>query len=647
MIASGIGPIRRSGRGTPAIGLFAVLACIALPSVARAQTLQQLREMSIDDLAEVSVTSVSKSAQPLGEAAAAVYVIDHEDILRSGAATLPEMLRLAPNLQVYERAPGNWVITARGMNGNTAAQSFPNKLLVLIDGRTVYTPLFSGVYWDLPDVLPNDVDRIEVISGPGATLWGANAVNGVINVITRKSSETAGVYAGFRGGSNQRTAGMRIGGFAANDTLSYRVYARWLEEEGGRLPAGGAVGDGRDRLGGGFRLDWTPSATDTVSLQGEAFAGNLYQGPAAYEETSGRNLVLRWNHSASPRSELQAQLFYDRITRSTRPDGGSFFVDTYDAEFQHSLTLGSRNKLLWGAGGRVAHYRIRGTPNFFFDPASRDLFLADAFVQDSFQVTPRLTLTAGLKLEKDPYVGLSLLPEFRAAWKPNATTLVWGAVSRAVRSPTPFDVDVEERAGIVSLSGDRQFRTEKVTALEAGLRMQPVAALSFSINGYYNRYEDLRTVEIVPGPGLILVWGNGLKGHGYGVDAWADWRPTPWWTLSVGGSWIEKRLRFARGASGILGTSQLGDDPSHVIKIGSSMNLGRGVRLDANFRALGALGSSGVPAYQELSGRLAWFPTAEIALSVSASNLLHDRHLEYPGGDLIPRRVLAGVELRF
>lgn len=641
MVAWGRVPVGRS--------LLAVLLTIfSLMPAARghAQTLQQLREMSIDDLAQVSVISVSKSPQPLGDAPAAIYVISREDVIRSGATTLPEMLRLAPNLQVYEAHPGSWVVTARGMNGNDAAQSFSNKLLVLIDGRTVYTPLFSGVYWDLPDPMPNDIERIEVISGPGATLWGANAVNGVINVVTRKASESTGVYAGLRGGSNQRTAGMRIGGFAG-DTLSYRIHARWLEQESALAASGVPAGNGRDRLGGGFRLDWTPSTTDTVSLQGEAFSGKLFLSPTANEGTSGRNLVLRWNHSASERSELQAQFFYDRIARSTRPDGGRFFIDTYDAEVQHGLMLGTRNKLLLGGGVRLAHYRIDGTPSFFFDPASRDLLLANVFVQDSVTLTPHLTLTAGLKLEKDPYVGSSLLPEFRVAWKPEPSTLVWGAVSRAVRSPTPFDVDVEERAGPVSLSGDRNFRTEKLTAFELGLRMQPSATFSFSINGFYNRYDDLRTVEFIPGPGLVLVWGNGLQGDSYGIDGWADWRPTPWWTLSAGISWLEQRLHFAPGASGILGTNQAGNDPSYQAKLRSSMNLGRHFRLDANFRSIDALGGSGIDAYQELGGRFAWLATPEVVFSVSASNLLHDRHQEYPGGDLIPRQVMAGVELRF
>ena len=300
MIVRGPMPAGRSLLAALPVVLSLALGELALPGRGHAQTAQQLRDMSIDDLAQVSVTSVSKTAQPLGDAPASIYVINREDIIRSGAATLPEMLQLAPNLQVYETHPGSWVVTARGMNGNEAAQSFSNKLLVLIDGRTVYTPLFSGVYWDLPDPMANDIERIEVISGPGATLWGANAVNGVINVVTRKASESTGVYAGFRGGANQRTAGMRIGGFAG-DTLSYRVHARWLDQDGILGASGIPAGNGRDRLGGGFRIDWTPGTADTVSLQGEAFSGNLILSPAGFEETSGRNLVLRPREFREPR----------------------------------------------------------------------------------------------------------------------------------------------------------------------------------------------------------------------------------------------------------------------------------------------------------------------------------------------------------
>jgi iron complex outermembrane receptor protein len=298
---------------------------------------------------------------------------------------------------------------------------------------------------------------------------------------------------------------------------------------------------------------------------------------------------------------------------------------------------------------RLTHYRIFGTPNFFFRPASRDLFLADGFVQDSFSLTPRLTLTAGLKVEKDPYAGASVLPDLLVAWKPRSTVLVWGSVSRAVRSPTPFDEDVRELSGPVSLNGNPQFKTEKLTAYELGVRLQPTPRLSVSANGYYNVYDDLRSIELTAtGPALLnFIWGNGLKGHTYGLDAWADWQPFGWWKISAGVSLIEQRLHFAKGATGILGTGQLGADPSHVFKLRSSMDLGSHLTLDADFRAVGALPGTTVRAYQELGGRLAWTPLPKITLSVSGFNLLHRSHQEYPGGDLIPRRVLAGVEFRY
>lgn len=618
------------------------LALAAAP--AGAQSLDELREMSIEDLASVSVTSVSKSDQPLGDAPAAIYVISREDIVRSGAATLPEMLRLAPNLQVYQTSPGQWVVTARGLNGNRAAQSFSNKLLVLVDGRTVYTPLFSGVYWDMPDVLPDNIDRIEVISGPGATLWGSNAVNGVINVITRDAAETPGFYADLRAGPDRQIAGLRLGG-SAGDDLSYRVHARAMREDAFLTPDGGSAQDPWRRIGGGFRLDWKPSQADSFSAQGEVFDGRLDRPGTDRETMSGHSLVLQWNRRTSDTGELQVQAFYDRIARAA-PDGGDFRVDTYDADLQYSVETGG-HRLVAGAGGRLAHYLIDGTASFYFEPPSRDLFIANAFVQDSFAVTPSLSATAGLKLEHLPFAGVSVLPEFRLAWKPAAAALVWGSVARAVRSPTPFDVDVEERAGPISLSGNPAFRTEKLTAFELGTRMQPARTVSFSATLFYHRYDDLRTVELVPGPGLSLGWDNGLEGKTYGLEAWADWQPAPWWKLAGGVTVLETDFTFKPGASGILGTAQLGTDPPYTGTLRSSMNLGSDVTFDLQLRAIGALRGSAIPAYEELGGRIAWRAAPRVTLSLAGANLLHDSHLEYPGADAIPRRIMAGAELAF
>lgn len=654
--SSGAGAGRRVGfslmRLVSAIGACAL--CTIWIGRAQAQDIQlasvgpeDLSDLSIEQLANIEVRSVSKRAQPLSEAPAALYVIDHDQIVRSGAVTIPEILRLAPNLQVYQTSPSNWVATARGLNGFPEAQSFSNKLLVLIDGRTVYTPLFSGVYWDLPDVLPDDIERIEVISGPGATLWGANAVNGVINIITRGAGSTPGAYADVKVGTVQQVAGVRYAGKASED-LDYRVYARWLHQDTAHAPAGGSREDDWHRLGGGFRLDWTPSTRDTVTFQGDIFDGKEDQPGAAHEDISGHNLVLRWDRDVSPDEQIQVQAFYDRFRRASHPNAGSFYASTYDIDLQHSFALGSRHQIVWGGGGRIVHYDINGTPSLFFDPASRNLFLGNVFVQDTFALSKAISITAGLKAERDPYVGFSLLPNIRLAITPTESTLIWAAVSHAVRSPTPFDEDVQERVGtIVALSGNRDFRTEKLTAYELGIRAQPMSGLSFSATGFYHHYDDLRSIELGTGPAsaLNLFWANGLKGNSYGLEAWASASPLSWWTLSAGAMLLHEDFDFKEGATlPAVGTWQNGVDPRHRFTLRSSMDLNDAITFDMDLRTVGRLRHTDVSGYTELGGRLAWNASDHLTLSLSGANLLHDRHVEYPGGDDISRKVLVGLE---
>jgi iron complex outermembrane receptor protein len=631
--------------------LFASAAALvvgAMGAPAAAQSLDDLGSMSIDDLAQVNVTSVSKTDQPLSDAPAAIYVISREDIERAGAVTLPEMLRLAPNLQVYQTAPGKWAVTARGLNGNRAAQNFSNKLLVLVDGRTVYTPLFSGVYWDMPDVLPDNVDRIEVISGPGATLFGSNAVNGVINVITRNSAEVAGAYADLRAGPERQAVGLRFAG-QASDTLSYSLHGRFLRDEAYRTEAGLDARDPSRRVGGGFRVDWAPSDTDAVMLTGELFDGRAGQPGTVDEPFSGRNLTARWNRRDASGGEIQVQAFYDRIARDERSTGGAkFHTDTFDIELQNSFTAGERHKIVWGAGARLVDYDILGSASLYFDPARDHLFIADIFAQDSVALTPKLTLVAGLKAERLPDAGVSLLPEVRLAWKPAPTALIWAAASRAVRSPTPFDTDVEERVGIISISGNPDFLTEKLTAFELGTRLQPSAALSLSATLFYHRYDDLRSIELLNRPGFVaLGWGNNIEGDQYGVDAWADIRATRWWTIAAGATVMGRDFDFKPGGIALLPTSQVGQDPPYWLTLRSSMNPLPKVTLDLDLRAVGKLHDSTVPAYRELGGRLAWEAADGITLSLSGTNLLHKTHQEYPGGDRIERRVLGGLEMQF
>jgi iron complex outermembrane receptor protein len=630
-----------------ALGAVALGSVVLWPARARAEEQPDLSNLSIEQLADIKVTSVSKQAEPLSEAPASLYVIDHDQIVRSGALTIPEILRLAPNLQVYQASPSNWIVTARGLNGRPFAQSYSNKLLVLIDGRTVYTPLFSGVYWDMPDLLPDDIDRIEVISGPGATLWGANAVNGVINIITRSGSASSpGFYADAQGGTNEQVVGARLAG-RAGSKLSYRAYLRGLRQDAFERQSGGTAEDSWHRLGGGFRVDWTPSVQDLLTLQGDIFAGRDDQPLDASEKISGRNLVLRGNRGFGADQQLQVQAFYDRIKRGEGSSSGSFTVDTYDMDLQHSFSLGSRNRVVWGGGARVAHYRIAGTPNFFFDPESRNLFLANLFVQDTFDLSNAVSLTAGLKVERDPYVGTSLLPDVRLAIKPADSTLLWASVSRAVRSATPFDEDVHEAAPGVTLSGNRDFRTEKLTAYELGARVQPVSAFSLSATGFYHHYDDLRSVELAPPPGFNLYWGNQLGGHTYGVEAWASASPLSWWILSAGATWLHEDFDFKPSASlAAIGTSQNGADPSHWFTLQSSMDLGRSLTFDLNLRAVGSLKDANVPAYAELGGRLAWNVSDGLQLTLSGANLLHAHHVEYPDSDAVERKVLAGLQWR-
>jgi iron complex outermembrane receptor protein len=608
--------------------------------------------LSIEELAQIEVTSVSKSAQPLSDAPSAIYVITREDILRSGAQTLPEMLRLAPNLQVAQTAASQYVITARGFSGSPAAQNLPNKLLVLIDGRSVYTPLYSGVYWDMQDVLPEDVDRIEVISGPGATLWGANAVNGVINIITRKSGATRGASVSAAVGADERSAGLRYGG-TAGETLAYRLYVRGFEGDQTKNSTGLPGQDDWWRVQGGFRLDWAASPRDGVMLQGNAYEGSRGQPNAPHEDLRGQNLLLRWNRTAESGAALQVQTYFDRTERDTI--GSGFTIDTYDLDVQHSFALNARNDVVWGGGVRISRHNLRGVPQFFFTPPRRTLYLANAFVQNSLKMSDTVTLILGLKLEDDPYVNVAVLPSVRATWRLSPNAMLWGAVSRAIRSPTPFDRDVVERLGTIDfIIGGPAFRTEKLTAFELGARAQPASNLSFSVSGFYNLYDDLRSIEFNRATLLPLEWGNEIRGHTYGFEAWGDYGVTPWWKLSAAFNLLKQRFKFSPDATSLLlpglpGVEQQGNDPEYQASLKSAMTIGSKAALDLAFRYVGARPDPRVPSYVELDARAAYNLSPELELSVTARNLLHARHQEYPAPDAypVPRKILAGLQWRF
>ena len=640
--------MRVSARQWRGIGLAASICMIALaPSLACAQSVQDLQHMSIDELSNIDVSSVTKTAQPLSDAPGAIYVITHDDIIRSGAQSIPEILRLAPNLQVDQTSASNYVITARGFSGNNAAEAFSDKLLVLIDGRSVYTPLFSGVYWDMQDVLPEDIERIEVISGPGATLWGANAVNGVINIITRKSSDTQGGVLDVGAGNLGRSASLQYGGRISPD-LTYRLYAKGFIDNDTQTATGAKAGDGWYKPQGGFRLDWTPGV-EQVTLQGDAYQGSEAQAGSPDETISGRNLLARWTHPFASGASLQVQAYYDRFDRTTEDGGGKHYMDTYDLDIQHSFNLNDRNAVVVGGGFRLSRYQITNTEALQFIPPSRTLDLSDVFVQDSISLTPALKLILGLKLEDDPFSGVTPLPSVRISWKASGSTLLWGAVSRAIRSPTPFDRDVQERVGgQLLLAGSPDFMPETLTAYELGARMQPTSRLSFSVSGYYNVYDDLRSVELSPVTVLPLLWGNLMQGRTYGLEVWSDYRLTDWWRLKAAFDLLHEDLSFKPGDSGLLSVSQAGDDPPRQASLRSSMNLGRAFTLDAELRYVAPLPDPPVPSYVELNGRLGWNISDRVQLSLSGFNLLHARHLEFPPpATYVPRSFFAEARWRF
>ena len=618
---------------------FALLAACG----AHAQSVEDLQQLSVSELANVDVSSVSKSSQPLSQAPASIYVITHDDIVRSGATNLPEMLRLAPNLFVAQTNANSYVITARGFSGNSSVQSFSDKLLVLIDGRTVYTPIFSGVYWEMQGVLPEDIDRIEVISGPGATLWGANAVNGVINVVTKKSYETQGGFAEVGGGNLERYGAVRYGG-RISENLSYRVYAQGIYEIDTPTSTGALQPDHWSRPQGGFRLDWTPGAADTATLQGDAYYGST----ATTTTIGGGNVTARWNHSWQDGSDLQVQAFYDRVVRGNDLTGGTpLWQNIYDLDVQDTVNLGARNQLVWGGGLRFTQYRIAGEGGLQFAPKGRVLDLSDAFIQDTITLAKPVKLILGVKLEDDPFSGVSALPSVRLVLTPSPTLMLWAAASRAIRSPTPFDTDVQETVGgLLEVKGNPQFMPEKLTAYEVGLRAQPSSRLSLSLSGFFNVYNDLRTIEITPVTLFPLYWGNGIEGYTYGFEGWGQFQAASWWRLSAGLDLLSEHLKFAPGATALVPISQDIDDPKRQATLRSSMNLGPKVTLDADLRYVGVLPDPHVPSYVELNSRIAWNITPRLELSVSGFNLLHAHHREYISGE-VARSVFAGLKMHF
>lgn len=617
-----------------------VVAAICGGGIARARADASLAELSLQELSNLQVTSVSKSAELLREAPASIYVITHDDILRAGVTSVAEALRLAPNLQVLQYTASNFVAGARGFAGAQDVQNFSNKLLILIDGRSVYSPLYSGVYLDVQDVLLDDVDRIEVISGAGATLWGANAMHGVINIITRPAYLSDAPLVHAAAGTQERDIEGRLGR-RVDESFAWRAYAKAFERDPNVRQGGLAGEDGWHKGQAGFRMDWT-AADDTVTLQGDGYHGRVDELGVDGAGLRGANVLGRWQHRQGA-GEWQLQAYYDHTARSEPAGGVAFGLDTYDIEAQQRWVRG-RHRLIGGAGVRVNAFDITNAAALAFEPSNRTLTQANLFVQDTIALG-RTELTAGAKGERDSYGGWHLLPDVRLAWRVREDTMGWLAASRAIRSPTPFDRDVVEKlGGTVFVVGKDDFAAETVDAIELGMRTQPSDVLSLSLSTFLNHYDDLRTIEPAsPAVFLPLHWDNLMGGRTYGAEAWAKWQVASWWRLSPGVRWLQKDLHFAPGSSGLLTLDQSGNDPKWQALLNSSMEFGPAWRLELNLRHVATLPSPHLDAWQELDANLLWRATPALDIALTGRNLLDRLHEEYPapGGVWVRRAVLA------
>lgn len=619
--------------------LLAGLAFSASPALAQQRdSLEALKRLTLEQLMDVDVMSVSGRPERLSETASAIQVITQEDIHQSGASSLPEALRLASNLQVEQIDSRQWVITARGF-ASTAA----NKLLVLVDGRTIYTPLFSGVFWDVQDVPLADVDRIEVISGPGATLWGANAVNGVINVITKDAKDTQGLLLTAGGGTELRDfATARYGG-TLSPQANYRIYAKGFGRDPSLLPTGTDAADKWHMGQGGVRVDWDDSSGNQVTMQGDLYDGRIDQPTAGNIAVSGGNAMAKWAHTLSANSDISAQVYYDRTHRDIPGTFGED-LDTYDVDLQHRALLTARHDVVWGLGYRLINDRVTNTAGLAFLPAHVARQWFTAFAQDEIALdSARLHVTLGTKIEHNDYTGFEIQPSGRVNWTVSPSGTVWAAISRALRTPSRIDRELFVPAQPpYFLAGGPNFQSEEELAYEVGYRHQG-GALALSLATFYNRYHGLRSLEQDSAPAPTpLVIANGQDGESYGAELSANYRVTDEWRLRAGYTELRIHIWPNPGSTDTTRGSAESNTPNRQLVLQSSLSLPAHWRLDGVFRYLGDIANQQVPSYAELDARLTWQPVAALDLSVVGQNLLHKSHAEF-GTPAARRGIERGV----
>lgn len=645
--------------------LATALAVVFASSSAFAQDPKKVPDvtnMTVEDLMNMQVTSVSKRAQKVADAPAAIFVITQDDIQRSGARNIPELLEMVPGLEVARIDENKWAIGSRGFNGR-----FDDKLLVLIDGRSVYTPLFSGVYWDVQDVMLEDVDRIEVIRGPGATLWGANAVDGVINIITKKAKDTQSALVKAGGGDEEVTAdGVRYGG-QVGDKGYYRAYVKGFEFASSTSMAGQNAYDGWHQESGGFRSDWTLTPADSLTVEGQMYGsrnGETLTVPTltapSYSQTyqntgdySGGSVLTRWNHSFAD-SSVSLQAYFDR-TNFADPH---LFVDhesVYDLEFQHDFHVGESHNIVWGAGYRSIQDRSDATFTVAVNPSQGQYNQFNAFFQDEIALlNDRVRLTLGSKLDHNDFTGFEYEPNVRLLVNLGSNQSVWGAVSRAVRTPAITEEGLQLNVAVVppgappffsplpvveQVDGNKKFQSEDLLAYEVGYRVQATKTFSADIATFYNVYTNLRTAE--PGqptpeppgaPTYVVVpfqAQNHMSGATYGIEPFFNWKILPIWKVYANYSYLQMNIHKDPSSQDPTDDLPNGINPKNQAYFQSSFDLPKHIEQHFGVRYVDKLPGYNIPSYTTLDAGVRWTPVRGVTLGFDGLNWLDNRHVEF------------------
>ena len=637
--------------------IVALMLSASLSSYAAAQAPDQdLTKLKIEDLMQLEVTSVSKSEQTLSRTAAAAFVITRADIQRSGATKIPELLRMVPGLSVAQLNSNAWAISVRGFN-----ERFGNELLVMVDGRTVYNPTFGGVFWETLDMPIEDIERIEVIRGPGGSTWGANAVNGIINVITRKASDTQGLsVTALTGNVHQELGTVQFGGNTGKRT-AYRVYTRYLNEAS-LQDSNPALGDGWHTLRAGFRSDTTLSQRDSLTFTGDIYSGReglpisllpSLTAPSAipvqsFATLNGGFLQGTWEHELSSRSETSLTFSYDHFERG---DDLNEVRDTLDVAFQHNLKVGATHELVWGLGVRYSSSESAGNSTVFLNPANRSYNLYSAFVQDEIALLPsHLYFTPGLKIEDHYYAGFVAMPSARLAWLLNPQNTVWAAVSRAARTPADTDLGLRVNFGsfpgqsgvpvLLASVGNPNYRAETLLGYEAGYRAMLTRSVSVDLSAYFNHYAHQTTIEPEPPsfepsplPAHLLMpltRKNLMFGETHGFEIFANWKATDHWTMSPGFAFERIHMHLDPGSQDAAAAGDAeGSSPAHAAQFRSHYALPKSVSWDVTAYFVGRLTDQESPAYTRLDTQWSWRASERLTISAVGQNLLRSRHLEF------------------